>query len=310
MGQLFKEKNIKVEARLPERVSAVTADLDRIDPGHAQPAVERGEVLRPDQRPDRDRARRARRLPAGRRARQRPRHQPGGPGGHLRASSARRATRSPTSRTAPASACTSAARSSSISAAGSGWRAASGAGALLLVHPAERGARRCSCQQGGMSKQVLIADDEPNIVDGARVPAAAQRLRGARRAQRRRGARAGRGLQPGSRAARRDDAGAQRLRGCQRMREHAEWRHIKIVMLSAKGREAEVRRDCRSAPTSTSPSRSRPAISSTESTPCSSRPRVHAALQHPNRLALATLAETGVQARAVQGEGKGMACAS
>jgi len=27
---------------------------------------------------------------------------------------------------------------------------------------------------------------------------------------------------------------------CQRMRERAEWRHIKIIMLSAKGREAEV----------------------------------------------------------------------
>ncbi|MBE0621390.1 MAG: response regulator, partial [Burkholderiales bacterium] len=27
---------------------------------------------------------------------------------------------------------------------------------------------------------------------------------------------------------------------CQRMRERADWRHIKIIMLSAKGREAEV----------------------------------------------------------------------
>ena len=27
---------------------------------------------------------------------------------------------------------------------------------------------------------------------------------------------------------------------CQKMREHPEWRHIRIVMLSAKGREAEV----------------------------------------------------------------------
>ena len=27
---------------------------------------------------------------------------------------------------------------------------------------------------------------------------------------------------------------------CRRMREHEDWRHIKIVMLSAKGREAEV----------------------------------------------------------------------
>ena len=27
---------------------------------------------------------------------------------------------------------------------------------------------------------------------------------------------------------------------CQRMREHADWQHIKIIMLSAKGREAEV----------------------------------------------------------------------
>ena len=30
MGQLFKEKNIELEARLPERVSVVTADLDRM----------------------------------------------------------------------------------------------------------------------------------------------------------------------------------------------------------------------------------------------------------------------------------------
>jgi DNA-binding response OmpR family regulator len=29
---------------------------------------------------------------------------------------------------------------------------------------------------------------------------------------------------------------------CRRMREHAAWRHIKVVMLSAKGREAEVER--------------------------------------------------------------------
>jgi DNA-binding response OmpR family regulator len=27
---------------------------------------------------------------------------------------------------------------------------------------------------------------------------------------------------------------------CKRIREHAEWRHIKIIMLSAKGRDAEV----------------------------------------------------------------------
>jgi signal transduction histidine kinase len=30
MSQLFKEKNIKVEARLPEKVSTVTVDLDRM----------------------------------------------------------------------------------------------------------------------------------------------------------------------------------------------------------------------------------------------------------------------------------------
>jgi signal transduction histidine kinase len=30
MGQLFKEKNIEVEARLPDKVTAVTADLDRM----------------------------------------------------------------------------------------------------------------------------------------------------------------------------------------------------------------------------------------------------------------------------------------
>ena len=46
MDQLFKEKNIEVDARLPERVSAVNRRPRPHDPGHAQPAVERGEVLR------------------------------------------------------------------------------------------------------------------------------------------------------------------------------------------------------------------------------------------------------------------------
>ena len=65
MDQLFKEKNIEVEARLPEKVSAVTADLDRMIQvmlnllSNAVKFCDRGE------RPDRDRARRARRLACG-----------------------------------------------------------------------------------------------------------------------------------------------------------------------------------------------------------------------------------------------------
>ena len=56
-----------------------------------------------------------------------------------------------------------------------------------------------------MTKKILIADDEPNIV------AALEFL-----------------LQRSG------------YEVCQRMRERAAWRHIKIIMLSAKGREAEV----------------------------------------------------------------------
>jgi DNA-binding response OmpR family regulator len=91
-----------------------------------------------------------------------------------------------------------------------------------------------------MAKKVLIADDEPNIVtalefllqkSGYEVLIA----------------------QNGEEALRQVEAFAPDLvlldvmmpkvsgyEVCQRMRERGDWRHIKIVMLSAKGREAEV----------------------------------------------------------------------
>jgi DNA-binding response OmpR family regulator len=91
-----------------------------------------------------------------------------------------------------------------------------------------------------MTKKVLIVDDEPNIVtalefllqrSGYEVMAA----------------------QTGDEALKRVESFAPdvvlldvmmpRISGyevCRRMRERADWKHIKIIMLSAKGREAEV----------------------------------------------------------------------
>ena len=75
-------------------------------------------------------------------------------------------------------ACTSAARSSSISAAGCGWKARRGAGRMFFTSrcrsPAAAGAaaggsggmtvHRASARSTPVSKKILIADDEPNIV--------------------------------------------------------------------------------------------------------------------------------------------------
>ncbi len=92
-----------------------------------------------------------------------------------------------------------------------------------------------------MAKKVLIADDEPNIVAALEYLLQQQRLRHARRA------RTARRRSRWSRATLPDvvllDVMMPIKSGyevCQRMRERPEWRHIKIVMLSAKGREAEV----------------------------------------------------------------------
>ena len=91
-----------------------------------------------------------------------------------------------------------------------------------------------------MSKKVLIVDDEANIV------AALEFLL-------RRGGYEVMAAQNGEEALRRVESFAPdlvlldvmmpRISGyevCRRMRERADWKHIKIVMLSAKGREAEV----------------------------------------------------------------------
>jgi len=91
-----------------------------------------------------------------------------------------------------------------------------------------------------MSKKVLIVDDEANIV------AALEFLL-------RRGGYEVMAAQNGEEALRRVESFAPdlvlldvmmpRISGyevCRRMRERADWKHIKIIMLSAKGREAEV----------------------------------------------------------------------
>ena len=91
-----------------------------------------------------------------------------------------------------------------------------------------------------MSKKVLIADDEANIVaalefllrrNGYEVMAAQN------------GEEALRGIESFAPDLVLLDVMMPRISGyevCRRMRERPEWRHIKIVMLSAKGREAEV----------------------------------------------------------------------
>ena len=66
-----------------------------------------------------------------------------------------------------------------------------------------------------MSKKILIADDEPNIV------AAIEFL-----------------LQQSGYEVHVPKKSGYEV--CTRIRERADWRHIKVVMLSAKGREAEV----------------------------------------------------------------------
>jgi len=91
-----------------------------------------------------------------------------------------------------------------------------------------------------MSKKVLIVDDEANIV------AALEFLL-------RRGGYEVMAAQNGEEALRRVESFAPdlvlldvmmpRISGyevCRRMRERADWKHIKIIMVSAKGREAEV----------------------------------------------------------------------
>ena len=117
---------------------------------------------------------------------------------------------------------------------------------MLLVHPADRdggkGPRGLSHHICGliMSKKILIADDEPNIVaaiefllqqSGYEVLIA----------------------QDGKQALELVEASVPDLvlldvmmplasgyEVCKRIRERADWRHIKIIMLSAKGRDAEV----------------------------------------------------------------------
>ena len=99
MDQVFHEKRIEVDARLPDKVSPVTADLDRMIQVMLNLLSNAAKFCDPAQWPGRDCAHRARQQPSGRRPRQRPRHQPRAPVARSSASSTRSATRSPTSRT-------------------------------------------------------------------------------------------------------------------------------------------------------------------------------------------------------------------
>ena len=114
-----------------------------------------------------------------------------------------------------------------------------------------RHARRRGKELWAMSREVLIADDEPNIVMSLEYLVKREGYDGRRRP--RRGAGAGddprREAAPG--AARRDDAEDDRLRGLRGGARH-EVRETRILMLTAKGRERDVARGLgASAPTPT-----------------------------------------------------------
>ena len=108
-----------------------------------------------------------------------------------------------------------------------------------------------------MSKKILIADDEPNIV------AAIEFLLQQRGHEVHTRADGGEALRVVERVV--PDLvlldvmmpQASGYEVCQIIRQRPEWRHIKIIMLSAKGRDSEVVKGPRWAPTSMSPSRSR-----------------------------------------------------
>ena len=91
-----------------------------------------------------------------------------------------------------------------------------------------------------MAKKVLIADDEPNIVTSLEY---LMKMSGYEVAVARNGEEALALVATFMPDLVLLDVMMPRRSGydvCQRMRERAEWRHIRIVMLSAKGREAEV----------------------------------------------------------------------
>ena len=91
-----------------------------------------------------------------------------------------------------------------------------------------------------MAKRVLIADDEPNIVTSLEY---LMKMSGYEVAVARNGDEALELVAAFMPDLVLLDVMMPRRSGydvCQRMRERAEWRHIRIVMLSAKGREAEV----------------------------------------------------------------------
>jgi hypothetical protein len=51
-SQLFSDKAIALELKVPADLPTIVADRDRPDAGHAEPAVQRGQVLRRHRRQD------------------------------------------------------------------------------------------------------------------------------------------------------------------------------------------------------------------------------------------------------------------
>ncbi len=153
-SQLFEERDVSArDAASPDARAAGARRSRPPDAGDAEPAVERGEVLRAGATAAVEIARRREQAgsAARRRARQRPRHRAGATRKSSSRSSARSATRSPSKPqgTRPR-ARPSAARSSSTSAAACGSRA----------RPGRAPASPSPCRHD----TILIADDEPNIV--------------------------------------------------------------------------------------------------------------------------------------------------
>jgi Na+/proline symporter/CheY-like chemotaxis protein len=251
MGQLFKEKNIRVEARLPAKVSMVTADLDRMVQVMLNLLSNAAKFCNPvDGRVEVELAERDGSL-QDRRARQRPRHRSRGSRGDLQQvpPGGRHAHRQ-TARQRPGVAHQPphrrAFRRPDVGGEPAGRRRA------FFVHTAGGGAtgRRGLARRGParimptgattLSKKVLIADDEPNIV--AAVEFLLQR-NGYEVQVARNGDEALRLVEASNPDLVLLDVMMPVRSGyevCKRIRENDAWRHIKIIMLSAKGRDAEV----------------------------------------------------------------------
>src|SRR5690606_2408188 len=160
--------------RKADRTGAGTADRAAArargprspDPGDAEPAVERGEVQSPEDGPRAGIVEQERCATAGGRARQRPRHQRRRPGHHLRAVPAGRRhidRQAAGNRAGPAD---QPAHHRAFRWTALGDECARRRGAVL-VYTASRShwiGRTPGGEDQRMTRRILIADDEPNIV--------------------------------------------------------------------------------------------------------------------------------------------------